>query len=293
MSGVVCLVPACHCFQSAAGLATLTVRAAAGGDPRDRLPQLCTPPGRMGAPRSMSLVSPSSVKCVKDKSRARKEKCAAVSFTLNSSELFSSAWIWNLVEWAFLLPAILIVRGPEPQSSCQHKTSIRFHFLDHYPVTLKRKEDSIPFWNVHLNLIVSENNFPLVGFTSEFNGATGITVLASETMLYVRKWRPSEPALPMPDLAPGRSDRYREVTAVRASLAESWLPPSGLRSPLMSDGGVCTPAVPRVFSLQGRVLVGIWPWLVTLSPSTNTNSTSQHSGGWRRNFNEHTLICTS
>lgn len=40
-----------------------------------------------GPPRSMSLVSPSSVKCVKDKSRARKETWAAFSFTLNSSEL--------------------------------------------------------------------------------------------------------------------------------------------------------------------------------------------------------------
>lgn len=33
----------------------------------------------------MSLVSPSSVKCAKDKSRAGKEKWAAFSFTLNSS----------------------------------------------------------------------------------------------------------------------------------------------------------------------------------------------------------------
>ena len=35
----------------------------------------------------MSLVSPSSVKCVKDKSRACGEEWAAFSFTLNYSEL--------------------------------------------------------------------------------------------------------------------------------------------------------------------------------------------------------------
>lgn len=162
VSGVVCLVPACHCFQSAAGLATLTVRAAAGRGPRGPPATAVCTAGQNGGPRSMSLVSPSSVKCVKDKSRACKEKWAAVSFTLNSSELFSSVWIWNLVKWAFLLPAILIVRGPEPQSSCQHKTSIRFHFVDHYPVTLKRKEDSIPFQNGHPNLIVFKIIFLLL-----------------------------------------------------------------------------------------------------------------------------------
>lgn len=37
VSGVMCLVPACHCFQSAAGLATLTAHAAGGRGPQ-RLP---------------------------------------------------------------------------------------------------------------------------------------------------------------------------------------------------------------------------------------------------------------
>lgn len=87
VSGVVCLVPACHCFQSAAGSGTLTEHAAGRRGPQGPPATAVYTTGGMGAPRSMSLVSPSSVKSVKDKSRAYKEKWAAFSFTLNSSEL--------------------------------------------------------------------------------------------------------------------------------------------------------------------------------------------------------------
>lgn len=58
-----------------------------GQGPAGTMPQLCTCRVEWGPPRSMSLVSPSSVKCVKDKSRAHKEKWAAFSFTLNSFQL--------------------------------------------------------------------------------------------------------------------------------------------------------------------------------------------------------------
>ena len=46
-----------------------------------------------GAPRSMSLVSPSSVKCVKDKSRAGKKKVGCLFLHLELLLFFRSVWI--------------------------------------------------------------------------------------------------------------------------------------------------------------------------------------------------------
>lgn len=87
--------------------------------------------------------------------------------------------------------------------------------------------------------------------------------------------------------------RDREVQSWRPPWLDPGCLPQGLGSPLMNDGGTCAPAIPRVFHFQSWALVGIWPWLVTLTPSTNADSTSQQSGGWRRTFCELFLICTS
>ena len=61
VSGVVCLVPACHCFQSAAGLATLTEHGAAGRGPQGPPATAVDIAGGMGAPE-VNVIS-FSLKC--------------------------------------------------------------------------------------------------------------------------------------------------------------------------------------------------------------------------------------
>lgn len=149
------------------------------GSRRDRLPQLCTLPGRMRDPRSMSLDSPSSVKCVKDKSRAREGKWAAVFLHLELLRaLFSSTHVD--LKFGRMTPSTPS-RPPSERAWAQAKASFRFHFLDHDPVILKRKEDSFPFRNVHLDLVVSKIIFLLLDSLRNLPMQLGwITILASE-----------------------------------------------------------------------------------------------------------------
>ncbi|EFB24768.1 hypothetical protein PANDA_007461 [Ailuropoda melanoleuca] len=89
VSGVVCLVPACHCFQSAAGLATLTVHAAVGRGPQGPPATAVYTTGRNGEPK-VNVIS-FSLKC---------EVCEGQKqSTLDANDTHRIPCGWLLVVW--------------------------------------------------------------------------------------------------------------------------------------------------------------------------------------------------